>query len=408
MHAQKANPKRSDIQEGKLIRIELDGKALVLTAVKDKIYAIDAICSHEGGPLEDGTIEGYSITCPWHQAIFDIRSGKVSPDTSWATDLNSYAVTVNENTGDIYIDTDPERLRSVTTIDTDFRKKGKGEGNDAAEQKKASLSTDDNENVVPSKPLKVQLKLIEKITHEGTDMMSFKFSISNDGHDAPGQNHLRYKAGQYAIVDLGTKDDPEGPLRSFTLASSPTESTSTILITTRIRDTPFKRKLASLEIGSIVKITSPLGDFVLCKEQEEHHSKPVVFLSGGIGVTPFRSMIKYATDKRLPLRIVMFDSNRNTQNILYKDEFDSWAEKNKNVKIVYTITNEEVDAGWKGERGRIDRSMLERHLKKDEINNAVYYICGPSGMLKAMQRLLEEDLQIPKDRIKLEEFTGYW
>ena len=73
----------------------------------------------------------------------------------------------------------------------------------------------------------------------------------------------------------------------------------------------------------------------------DDYSKPAIFLSGGIGVTPFRSMIKYATDKQLPLKITMFDSNRNQRNILYKDEFDKWVVQNQNLKIVYTITEEE-------------------------------------------------------------------
>jgi NAD(P)H-flavin reductase len=123
-------------------------------------------------------------------------------------------------------------------------------------------------------------------------------------------------------------------------------------------------------------------------------------------------MIKYATDKQLPIKITMFDSNKSLQNILYKEEFDRWANQNKNIKVIYTVTEEEqepvaANSNWSGEHGRIDKSMLERHLSKDEIYNAVFYICGPPGMLKAMQELLQEELQIPKDRLKAEAFTGY-
>lgn len=139
--------------------------------------------------------------------------------------------------------------------------------------------------------------------------MSFKFARSDDQQQ---EHFLNYKAGQYAVVDLGTREDPEGPMRSFTIASSPTEE-EYILISTRIRDTPFKKKLANLDIGSPVKITAPLGNFVL---PEGDNSRLVVVLSGGIGVTPFRSMVKYATDKQSPIKIMMFDSNRNEENIL--------------------------------------------------------------------------------------------
>jgi ferredoxin-NADP reductase len=178
------------------------------------------------------------------------------------------------------------------------------------------------------------------------------------------------------------------------------------LISTRIRDTQYKQKLASLKEGAKILVWGPEGDFVL----HDDYSKPAVFLSGGIGVTPFRSMIKYATDKQLPIKITMFDSNKNQQNILYKEEFDRWAEQNKNFKVIYAVTEEEqeaINSNWSGERGRIGKLMLERHLSKGEIGNAIFYICGPPGMLKAMQELLQKEMQIPKDRFKVEAFTGY-
>ena len=135
-------------------------------------------------------------------------------------------------------------------------------------------------------------------------------------------------------------------------------------------------------------------------------------MSGGIGVTPFRSMIKNATDRQLPVKIVMFDSNRNEQNILYKNEFDKWVTTNQNLKIIYTVTGDEPSSSlpaneWEGEHGRIDKSMLDKYLTKEELDNSIYYTCGPPGMINAMQNLLQKELHIPKDRIKIEEFTGY-
>ncbi len=185
------------------------------------------------------------------------------------------------------------------------------------------------------------------------------------------------------------------------------------MITTRIRDTPYKKRLSSLEEGTIVKVRGPQGKFVL----HEDYSKPAVFLSGGIGVTPFRSMIKYATDKQLPIKIVMFDSNRNQENTLFKKEFDEYVNINRNLKIVYTITEEEKQGTqdtsyptgqqWTGERGRIDKTILTKHLSEDEIKDSIFYTCGPPGMIKAMQDLIQNNLKVPKDRIKVEEFTGY-
>lgn len=235
-------------------------------------------------------------------------------------------------------------------------------------------------------------------------MMSFKLGRS----DVQNENrYLDYKAGQYAAMDLETKEDEEGPVRSFTIASSPTEK-EFILISTRIRNTPFKKKLANLEIGTPIKITAPVGNFIL---PEDGNSKFTVFLSGGIGVTPFRSMVRYATDTHLPIRIVMFDSNRNEANILYRTDFDQCVKANNNLKVIYTITgeNQKVSSAddWKGETGFINKEMLTKYMTNDELEDSVFYICGPPGMLRTMQKLLQDDLQIPDEMIKVEEFTGY-
>lgn len=127
-------------------------------------------------------------------------------------------------------------------------------------------------------------------------------------------------------------------------------------------------------------------------------------------MTPFRSMIKYATDKQSSLKITMFDSNRNPANILYKDEFDSYAKVNTNLKIIYTITEEGERiplSDWKGERGFIDKAMLTKYLTADELTDALFYICGPPAMLNAMQQLLSKEIEVSEERIKIEIFTGY-
>jgi len=381
--------KEIDFQEGKLVRTEFNNKSIVLGMINGKLYAMDSVCSHEGGPLEDGSLDGYNLICPWHQGIFDIRTAKASSDTNWVTDLQSYAVIVDDKYGEISIDTDS------ATSDKSIKESVIQKNGPSEEKEQTALSQD---NDPPKRTVKQELSLLEKSSVTGTDIMSFKFSRTNE---------MRYKAGQYSVVDLGTKQDPEGPSRSFTIASSPSEK-DFILISTRIRDTPFKKKLAGLDIGSPVNITAPLGEFVL---PDEDYSNPVVFLSGGIGVTPFRSMLKYATDNQLPVQIIVFDSNRNQTNILYKKEFDDWANINKNLKIIYTITEESPAAGakedWTGERGYINKAMLTRYLPSNELGNSIFYICGPPGMLHAMQKLLEDELRIPKERIKIEEFTGY-
>ena len=100
----KTSLKKDDVQADKLVKVESNDKAIVLGNVNGKLYAMDAVCSHEGGPLEDGDLADYTLTCPWHQGKFDIRSAKASPETDWVTDLHSYPVIVDGSTGAISID----------------------------------------------------------------------------------------------------------------------------------------------------------------------------------------------------------------------------------------------------------------------------------------------------------------
>jgi nitrite reductase/ring-hydroxylating ferredoxin subunit len=81
--------KKNDLQEGKLVKVEINDKSIVLSKVNGKFYAMDSVCSHEGGPLEEGELEGNTLICPWHQGKFDIRSAKASPETDRVTDLHS-------------------------------------------------------------------------------------------------------------------------------------------------------------------------------------------------------------------------------------------------------------------------------------------------------------------------------
>jgi ferredoxin-NADP reductase/nitrite reductase/ring-hydroxylating ferredoxin subunit len=362
-----------DIPASKMKEVQVDGENICVANVEGKYYAIGSICTHEGGPLADGTLEGYEVECPWHQSKFDVRTGEVtSPPAS-----------------------EPEPAYEV-----------KVDGNNILIKKQSKSKS--------SSP-QIELTLLEKDKFEGTDVTSFKFSKQNNDHDnqvLEDKTPFKYTAGQFAFFDIGgVYNDPKGPIRHFTISSSPTENF--IMFSTRIRDSPYKQRLLTLEKGSKVKVRGPEGQFVL----HEDYSKPAVFLSGGIGVTPFRSMVKYATDKQLPIKIIMFDSNRNRSNILFRREFDDWVNRNKNLKIIYTISEEgDQEHGqsssaakndWKGEYGRIDKAMILKYLENNILDSSIFYICGPPSMLKAMQSLLQEELEIPNERIKVEEFTGY-
>jgi glycine betaine catabolism B len=354
----------SDVLPSDKKEFEVEGQKICIINIDGRYYAIGSICTHEGGPLADGTLSGYEIECPWHGSKFDIRTGEVTSPPANEPEP-AYEVKVDGN--NILV-----------------RKKGKDKSSS-----------------------QIELALIEKNKVEDTDVMSFKFNNRNDQEQ--DKIPLDYISGQFAFFDIGgVYNDPKGPIRHFTISSSPTENF--IMLSTRIRDSPYKKRLSTLEIGTTVKVRGPEGQFIL----HEDYSKSAIFLSGGIGVTPFRSMIKYATDKQLPLKIIMFDSNRNINNILFKQEFDEWADINKNLKIIYTISEENQDEHnssgtneWKGEFGRIDKAMILKYVDDRTLKNSIIYICGPPSMLKSMQSLIQQELEIPKERIMIEEFTGY-
>jgi glycine betaine catabolism B len=354
----------SDVLPSDKKEFEVEGQKICIINIDGRYYAIGSICTHEGGPLADGTLSGYEIECPWHGSKFDIRTGEVTSPPANEPEP-AYEVKVDGN--NILV-----------------RKKGKDRSSS-----------------------QIELALIEKNKVEDTDVMSFKFNNRNDQEQ--DKIPLDYISGQFAFFDIGgVYNDPKGPIRHFTISSSPTENF--IMLSTRIRDSPYKKRLSTLEIGTKVKVRGPEGQFIL----HEDYSKSAIFLSGGIGVTPFRSMIKYATDKQLPLKIIMFDSNRNINNILFKQEFDEWANINKNLKIIYTISEENQDEHyssatneWKEEFGRIDKAMILKYVDDKTLKNSIIYICGPPSMLKSMQSLIQQELEIPKERIMIEEFTGY-
>jgi nitrite reductase/ring-hydroxylating ferredoxin subunit len=187
---QKVANKKDFQGDNRLVRVELNGKSIVLSKVNGKVYAMDAVCSHEGGPLEDGSLEKYELKCPWHYALFDVRNPKVSEETVWATDLKSYSVKVDEVSGGIMVSPEPKspetaiQNESTTTVPKEAKKQS------------GSYSG---------------LTLTKKQELEGTDIMTFK---------SKKDQYPEYKAGQFAFFPLDTvNNDSRGPVRHFSLAS---------------------------------------------------------------------------------------------------------------------------------------------------------------------------------------------
>ena len=227
-----------------------------------------------------------------------------------------------------------------------------------------------------------ELPVIEtkKETH---DVKSIKVSKGN----------IDYKPGQYMMVELDIEDSEN--TRPLSIASSPTEDF--LMFSTKISESAFKQKLSSLEEGDKVKLTGPMGNFILKEDANE-----IVFLGGGIGITPFRDMIKYACDKKLQAKMTLIYSNKTPADIVYRDEWPVFEKENKNLKVVNTITDN--TEGWRGRNERINENMIREFCS--DVNNTVFYICGPPGMVNGMQELLKT-MDIPQQDVKIERFIGY-
>jgi len=212
--------------------------------------------------------------------------------------------------------------------------------------------------------------------------------------------HFQFIAGQALNLTLVTppQTDAEGDTRTFTIASAPEDDE--IVIATRLRDTAFKRVLASVPIGTHVQAEGPDGSFTL----QPDASVPAVFLTGGIGITPFRSIIRDAVARKLAHPIWLFYSNNRPEDAAFLDELQRLADGAPSLHFVPTMTDmAKSHRGWQGQTGFIDREMIRRHLP---ILGPRYYLAGPPTMVMAMRKMLTT-AEVSDADIQFEEFSGY-
>ena len=225
---------------------------------------------------------------------------------------------------------------------------------------------------------------------EGT--MAFHFAKPSE---------FSFKAGQAADLTLlnPPETDSEGNIRTFSIASPPFEDQLTFA--TRMRDTAFKRSLKTAPIGTEINIAPPTGSFTLHKNA----SKPAVFLAGGIGITPFLSIVRQADHDHLPHKLYLFYSNRRPEDAAFLDILQGLEKTNPKFRLVATMT-EMARSGreWKGETGFINGEMLARYL--GTLNGPIYYVAGPPPMVAAMRDMVV-DAGVDEDDIRTEEFAGY-
>jgi ferredoxin-NADP reductase len=207
-------------------------------------------------------------------------------------------------------------------------------------------------------------------------------------------SRFEYKPGQFMFVTIKIGD--REAKKHFTISSSPTES-GFLEFTKKLTGHEFSNALDALKVGDWVQIDGPYGKFTL----DEDLSK-IGMLSGGIGITPLRSMIKYSTDMKLDCDITLLYANRTEEDIVFREELEGIQQKRGNLKVVFTLTG--ADENWTGYSRRIDKEMILKEIP--DYKKRVFFTCGPPGLVTSMETLLKE-VGISQDRIRKEYFPGY-
>ncbi|MBD3380260.1 MAG: hypothetical protein GF408_07355 [Candidatus Omnitrophica bacterium] len=209
-----------------------------------------------------------------------------------------------------------------------------------------------------------------------------------------------FKAGQYMILTIPVKgkDTP----KAFSFSSSPTEK-EYLEFTKRFTDSDYSAVLKSMEPGDAVKVRMPMGKFIL----DESRCDKLAFLSGGIGITPFKSMCGYAADTGSCKDIVLLYGNNDPDSVIFREELDRMQRKNPLFRVVYALTSPEAEARESSceRKGYIDSCMIEEEIPdKDQ---RTFYVCGPPAMVTSLVGVLKDGLGVADERIILENFQGY-
>jgi ferredoxin-NADP reductase len=230
----------------------------------------------------------------------------------------------------------------------------------------------------------LELKIKETIQRT-PNVKSFRLQLDGEAD---------FKAGQFLCAHLLT----EGKYKRYlSISSSPTEK-GYIEFTKKLTQSDFSRALNTLKPGDSLKIEYPFGKFTLDDPQAK-----IAFLSGGIGITPIRSICKYAVDKNLGTDIVLVYANRSIKDILFKEDFDQMQKQYPKLKVSHVLC--ELAPGFKSTVGLINAQVIKNEAP--DYSQRKFYLCGPPAMVEAMKKILTEELNLPKEAIITEQFQGY-
>ncbi len=212
---------------------------------------------------------------------------------------------------------------------------------------------------------------------------------------------FQYKSGQYVALIVpkiaGVETDAKGLARSFSLTSAPCEPI--LSFTMRSGESAFKKTCWQLSIGDTVTITDPVGFFTLPPAED---TRPIVFLAGGIGITPVRSILKQAESEKIQRQFTLLYANRFLKDATFHEDIKKLSLKNLRYVTVLSQSTEPCAPAY-DERGYIDEAIIEKYV--DDVCGSLYYIVGSPEFIGAMETMLTK-LGVPKEQCKKDSFTG--
>jgi ferredoxin-NADP reductase len=226
---------------------------------------------------------------------------------------------------------------------------------------------------------------------EGT--MAFQLRKPMGFDFTPGQ------AIDLILSDAGIATDDQNRRHAFSIVSAPFERP--LMVATRMRDSVFKRTLQSLPPGSQLTIDGPFGTFGL----DSDHARAAIFIAGGIGITPFVSILRQAAKDQLPQRLILLYSSRRPEDAAFLAELQQLENENPNFRLVATMTDMHAsNRSWPNQTGFITAEMVASVV--GDLPKPVYYVVGPPGMVDSMRETLKSR-GIDGTDIRSEQFFGY-
>lgn len=208
----------------------------------------------------------------------------------------------------------------------------------------------------------------------------------------PEIGRLKFIPGQYVGVWLpGLRNDPMGSVRSFSIVNQP--GARFLEIAFREGSTPYKKALQKLKVGSKVTVDGPYGQFTL----HDDPKRPALFVAGGIGIAPVVSIV--GDPKNRGYKMAVLYSEKTPGDAVYTKDLERLKKKQPKLNVVLTMTR---DPKWPGQKGRINSSLIKKHLTK----NSIVYLVGKPDMVADIKKLLAK-LKVKDQDIKTEIFTGY-